>query len=241
MPGSYHTPPQTVVKRLPIYLRVLDNLLLRGVEIISSKELSTETGFTPEQIRKDLAYFGAFGTRGTGYQTSYLRDKILKIIGLDQKTPIIIVGAGHLGIALTRYNITNNPYVQVLAVFDKDPEVIGEKVLNVEILPVSEMARVIKEHGIKVAILTVPAKKAQEVAGELVSHGIRAILNFAPIKIEVPQGVQVHNADITIELQSLIYYSNNEKERLSRLKEEKQVNMEENYEEKDKEERIKNT
>ncbi len=225
MPDSNHT-PQTVVKRLPMYLRVLDNLLHRDVEIISSKELSSETGFTPEQIRKDLAYFGAFGTRGTGYQTSYLREKILKIIGLDQKTPIIIVGAGHLGIAITRYNITNNPYVDVVAAFDRDPEVVGEKILDIEVLPASEMERVISDYGVKVAVIAVPANKAQQVVDDLVNYSIKAILNFAPIKLEVPDGVQVHNADLTIELQSLIYYSSSEKERMSRLKKEKEEEME---------------
>ena len=107
--------PKLVVRRLPVYLRILDNLLSNEVEIVSSRELSDETGFTAEQIRKDLAFFGAFGTRGTGYNTSFLREKILKIIGLDQHTNIVIVGAGHLGIALTRYNLTKNPYVDSFA------------------------------------------------------------------------------------------------------------------------------
>ncbi len=225
MPDHSYT-PQTVVKRLPVYLRVLDNLLRREIEIISSKELSGETGFTPEQIRKDLAYFGAFGTRGTGYQTSYLREKILKIIGLDQETPIIIVGAGHLGIALTRYNITNNPYVEVVAAFDNDPDVIGEKILNIEVLPASRMESLIQEYGIKVAVIAVPSQKAQQVVDDLVSYGIKAVLNFAPVKLEVPQGVQVHNADLTIELQSLIYYSSSEKERMTRLQKEKEGEIE---------------
>ncbi len=221
MPDSNYT-PQTVVKRLPVYLRVLDNLLRREVEVISSKELSSETGFTAEQIRKDLAYFGAFGTRGTGYQTSYLREKILKIIGLDQKTPIIIIGAGHLGIALTRYNVTNNPYVRVIAVFDNDPEVVGQKIMHIEILGVSEMERIIREYNIKVAVLAVPADKAQQVVDELTGYGIRAVLNFAPTKINVPAGIQVHNADLAIELQSLIYYSSSEEERMNRLKKSKE-------------------
>ena len=211
---------KSVIKRLPVYLRILDNLIRRDVEIISSKELSLESGFTAEQIRKDLAYFGAFGTRGTGYNTIYLREKILKIIGLDKKTSIIVIGSGHLGTALTRYNVTKNPYVNIVAVFDKDPHVIGEKINVIEVLPIEKAPGIIKRHNIKVAIITVPAGEAQGVVDEIVKHGITAILNFAPAKLHVPGGVHVHNADLTIELQSLIYYSTAEEERLTRLQQE---------------------
>jgi len=105
---------KSVIKRLPLYLRILDQLIERRVDMISSKELSNESGFTAEQIRKDLAYFGAFGTRGAGYNTAYLREKIIKIIGLDETIKTVIIGAGNLGTALTRYNSTKNPYVDVL-------------------------------------------------------------------------------------------------------------------------------
>ncbi len=208
---------KSVIKRLPVYLRILDNLIRRDVEIISSKELSNESGFTAEQIRKDLAYFGAFGTRGTGYNTMYLREQILKIIGLDKKTSIIVIGAGHLGTALTRYNASKNPYVSVKAVFDIDPALIGGDINGIPIFDYAEIAGIIKEHQIKVALITVPAGAAQEVVDDIVSHGIRAILNFAPVKLRVPSHVHVFNADLTMELQSLIYYSSAEEERLSRL------------------------
>ncbi len=211
---------KSVIKRLPVYLRILDNLIRRDVEIISSKELSLESGFTAEQIRKDLAYFGAFGTRGTGYNTAYLREKILKIIGLDKKTNIIVIGAGHLGTALTRYNASKNPYVNIVAVFDKDPHLIGQKINQIEVLPVEKLHDVIKRHMIKVAIIAVPANEAQEAVDGIVKQGITAILNFAPAKLHVPEGVHVHNADLTIELQSLIYYCSAEEERLSRLRHE---------------------
>lgn len=211
---------KSVVKRLPVYLRILDSLIRRDIEIISSKELSNKSGFTAEQIRKDLAYFGAFGTRGTGYNTVYLREQILKIIGLDQKTNIVVIGAGHLGTALTRYNSTKNPYVNIVAVFDVDPQVIGEEINGIAVVSLSEAPRLIKEHQIKVAMITVPADAAQDVVDEIVRHGIKAILNFAPAKLHVPEGVHVFNADLTIELQSLIYYSSAEEERLSRIQKE---------------------
>lgn len=211
---------KSVIKRLPVYLRILDSLIRRDVEIISSRELSNESGFTAEQIRKDLAYFGAFGTRGTGYNTVFLREKVLKIIGLDQKTNIIVIGAGHLGNALTRYNSSKNPYVNIVAVFDRDPQVIGQRINNIDVLPVEKAPELIKRHNIKVAIITVTANEAQDVVDSIVECGIKAILNFAPAKLHAPEGVHVHNADLTIELQSLIYYSSAEEERLLRLQQE---------------------
>lgn len=212
---------KSVVKRLPVYLRILDHLIRREVEVISSKELSNESGFTAEQIRKDLAYFGAFGTRGSGYNTGFLREKIIKIIGLDQKTDIVVIGAGNLGTALTRYNQNKNPYVNVLAVFDKDPRLIGNKIYDCEVYSIDYAPEMIARNAIKVALIAVPAAEAQEVADLVTGHGVNAILNFAPVKLNVARDVQVHNADLTIELQSLIYYSSAEAERLERLRQEK--------------------
>ncbi|MBS4023520.1 MAG: redox-sensing transcriptional repressor Rex [Dethiobacter sp.] len=199
--------PKSVIKRLPVYLRILDNLIRRDVEIISSRILSEETGFTAEQIRKDLAFFGAFGTRGTGYNTSYLREKLLRIIGLDKQTNLIVVGAGHLGKALTRYNITKNPYVKVVGIFDNNPNELDAEIEGVKVRVMEELPAVVKEHDVKVAMITVPADVAQAVVSTLVDNGITAILNFAPTKLKAPDNVYVHNADLTIELQSLIYYS----------------------------------
>ncbi|MBS4030062.1 MAG: redox-sensing transcriptional repressor Rex [Clostridiales bacterium] len=204
---SRKSAPKSVIKRLPVYLRILDNLIRRDVEIISSRVLSEETGFTAEQIRKDLAYFGAFGTRGTGYNTSYLRDKLLRIIGLDKQTRLVVIGAGHLGKALTRYNASKNPYVDIVGVFDANPEEVGTEIEGMKIQPIADMSDIIKAENVKVAMITVPAEVAQKVADNLISLGITAILNFAPTKLNVPGNVHVHNADLTIELQSLIYYA----------------------------------
>ena len=197
--------PKSVVKRLPVYLRILDNLIRRDVEIISSRVLSEETGFTAEQIRKDLAYFGAFGTRGTGYNTSYLRERLLRIIGLDKQTKIIVVGFGHLGKALTRYNAGKNRYVDIVGVFDKKPGETG--VEGLKVLPIDQLPKFMQKEKVKVAMLTVPADAAQDVTDLLVENGITAILNFAPVKLDVPEDVYVHNADLTTELQTLIYYA----------------------------------
>jgi redox-sensing transcriptional repressor len=218
MPGSNIS--KSVVKRLPVYLRILDQLIQRKIEMVSSKDLSNESGFTAEQIRKDLAYFGAFGTRGAGYNTVYLREKVIKIIGLDKVIDTIVIGAGNLGTALTRYNSAKNPYVNVVGVFDQDPRLIGKKIDEIGIHSIAEIPSFISENKIRVAIIAVPATAAQEVADLLTEHGVKAILNFAPVKLHVSGGVHVHNADLTIELQSLIYYSSAEEERLKRLKQE---------------------
>ena len=209
--------PKSVIKRLPIYLRILNQLITNDIEIMSSRELSMRTGFTAEQIRKDLAYFGAFGTRGTGYNTVFLRDKLLKIIGLDTQTKAVIVGAGHLGIAFTGYTIAKNPYIDVIAIFDKSPDVIGEDIMNLEVMDVSCMEKVIKDNDVKISVISVPAQQAQIIVDRLVECGIKAILNFAPVKINIPDGIYVHNVDLTNELQSLIYYSSAERERLKRI------------------------
>jgi redox-sensing transcriptional repressor len=211
---------KSVVKRLPVYLRILDQLIQRKIEMVSSKDLSNESGFTAEQIRKDFAYFGAFGTRGAGYNTVYLREKIVKIIGLDQVIDTIVIGAGNLGTALTRYNSAKNLYVNVVGVFDQDPRLIGKKIDSIDIFALDEIPAFIAENKIKVAIIAVPAPVAQEIADLLTANGVKAILNFAPVKLKVAGEVHVHNADLTIELQSLIYYSSAEEDRLKRLKQE---------------------
>lgn len=199
--------PKSVVRRLPVYLRILDNFIANDVVIISSKELSEETGFSAEQIRKDLAFFGAFGTRGSGYNTDFLREKILKIIGLDGQTNIAVIGVGHLGIALIRYNVQKNPYVNVVAAFDIDPAVIGQRILDVEVVNISELKKFVGEYDVKVAVMTVPAEHAQAVLEKVIDSGISVVFNFAPVKLHVPEGIHVHNVDLSIELQSLIYYA----------------------------------
>ncbi len=211
---------KSVIKRLPVYLRILDQLIQRRVDMVSSKELSVESGFTAEQIRKDLAYFGAFGTRGAGYNTAFLREKIIKIIGLDKKIDTVVIGAGNLGTALTRYNSSKNPYINVTAVFDRDSRLVGKKIDEIEIHSIDEAPDYIENNNIRVAIISVPAAAAQKVADLVSRHGVKAILNFAPVKLNVPEDVHVHNADLTIELQSLIYYSSPEEDRLERLKKE---------------------
>lgn len=199
--------PDAAIKRLPIYLRVLQESAEVEVAIISSAELASKTGFTPEQIRKDLAYFGAFGTRGVGYDVVSLSRRITRILGLHRGVDAALIGAGHLGVALARYNLSRHKDVRITAVFDVSPQKVGTELNGVMIQPVPEMVETIRNRGIKIAILAVPASEAQNTAELLEQAGVEAILNFAPAKIRVSPLVTVQNIDLTIELQSLAYYT----------------------------------
>lgn len=199
--------PEAAIRRLPIYLRILDELLQGEVQIVSSAELAERTGFSPEQIRKDLAYFGAFGTRGVGYDTALLARRIARILGLHQEVRAVLVGAGHLGHALARYSLSKYKDVRISAIFDANPSKIGTEIMGVPIRSVAEMAEIVREQGAKIGVITVPASEAQRVADILIESGVEAILNFAPAKLRVPPEVTLQNIDLTIELQSLAYYT----------------------------------
>ena len=199
--------PEAAIKRLPVYLRVLEEMQEQEVPIVSSAELAERTGFSPEQIRKDLAYFGAFGTRGVGYDTALLRRRISRILGLHQGVKAALVGAGHLGYALARYSLSKHKDVQIAAIFDVDPLKVGTRIGDVVVRNVSELEQVVRQEGVKIGIVAVPASEAQRTVDALVSAGVEAILNFAPAKLKVPEGVFLQNIDLTIELQSLAYYT----------------------------------
>lgn len=200
--------PDVAVRRLPVYLRVLEKLYREGTAIVSSAELSRLTGFSSEQIRKDLTYFGAFGTRGVGYSAVALISQIRRILGLDQSIRAAVFGAGNLGQALVRYHAGKPQDVPMVALFDRDPEKIGRDVHGLTIAAIDDLPEVLRRAPFQMAILTVPAEAAQEVAERVVAHGIRAILNFAPVTLRLPDTVFVRNVDLSLELQSLAYYVN---------------------------------
>jgi len=206
--------PEAAIKRLPVYLRVLEETASADIRIISSAELADKTGFSPEQIRKDLAYFGAFGTRGVGYDTMLLSRRIARILGLHQGVKAALVGAGHLGYALARYSISRHKDVTITAIFDNDPSKLGTSIMDVPIQPIANLVDVVKAQGIKIGILTVPASEAQGIAEMLQAGGVEAILNFAPAKLRLGEAVFVQNIDLTIELQSLAYYTSASEETL---------------------------
>ena len=198
--------PEAAIKRLPVYLRVLEEMAAADIPIISSAELADKTGFSPEQIRKDLAYFGAFGTRGVGYDTAMLSRRISRILGLHQGVKAALVGAGHLGYALARYSISRHKDIRISAIFDVDAGKVGTDIMGVTIHPMEDLVTICRDQGIKIGIITVPASEAQSAAERLQQGGVEAILNFAPAKIKLEQ-VFVQNIDLTIELQSLAYYT----------------------------------
>lgn len=199
--------PSVAIKRLPVYLRVLEDLHEAGVEVVSSAEMARRTGFSSEQIRKDLAYFGAFGTRGVGYSTGVLMERLRTILGLHRQVPAVMAGAGNLGRALARYNLERHQDVRIVAIFDNDPVKIGTRVKALEIKPLTDLEYEVSRRKARLGILTLPAAAAQEITGRLVKAGIRAILNFAPVNLRVPDNVYVQNIDLSIELQSLAYYT----------------------------------
>lgn len=195
-----------VVRRLPVYLRFLNELNMKNVRTVSSQDLGFKLDLNPAQIRKDLAYFGEFGKKGIGYDVKYLIEKIRQILKLDQQINVALVGAGNLGHALCNYNAYFKDNMKITAVFDNYPSKIGTMINNLTVQPMSELVRVVQEDQIRIGIITVPAVEAQHVANQFVEAGVEAILNFAPTIIKVPNELRVHHADFTIELFSLAYY-----------------------------------
>ncbi|MFC3769287.1 redox-sensing transcriptional repressor Rex [Paenibacillus sp. GCM10012303] len=197
---------EAVVRRLPVYLRFLNELSRRNVQMVSSQDLGQKLDLNPAQIRKDLAYFGEFGKKGIGYDVVYLIEKIRQILKLDQIIPVILVGAGNLGRALCNYNAYLKDNMKIVAVFDSSPDKLGEHINNLTVQPMTVLNETVREHKVRIGIITVPAFEAQLVANQFVDAGVEAILNFAPVIIKVPNEIRVHHADFTTELQSLAYY-----------------------------------
>lgn len=201
-----------VIRRLPLYLRVLDDLANEGeTELISSQELGLKAGVGSALVRKDLAWFGEFGKQGVGYEVDYLRDELRKILNLDQELPVALVGVGSLGGALARYHLkrfAEDPSfsLNLVALFDSDPKKVGTTVNGIPIFSLEQLEEQVQKLGIKMAMITVPADQAQEVADLLIKGGIQGILNFAPVKLRAPSGVQIASADLSLELQRLAYY-----------------------------------
>ncbi len=200
--------PQAVIGRLPRYYRYLGDLFDEGVERISSKELSIIMGVTASQIRQDLNHFGGFGQQGYGYNVEYLRDEIGKLLGLDRKHDLVIVGAGNLGRAIANYmNFEKRGFI-ISGIFDIDERIIGTKIRDIEVKPLSELADYVKDHDVDIGVLTIPRGAAVKTAELLVSCGIKAIWNFAHIDLAVPKDVLVENVHLSDSLMKLSYNCN---------------------------------
>jgi len=198
--------PDIIIGRLPIYLRALQRLTEQGIYNTSSQELGEMIGISAAQIRKDISQFGEFGKQGTGYSIPFLVERLQNILKVNRVWDVIVVGMGDIGHALARYNGFVNRGYQITMVFDNDPNKVGHKVNNLEIFGMDTMVERIKQNKIKIAMLTVPASAAQEVTNQLVKAGVKAILNYAPIHLNVPADVHVQHIDPATHLQRMTYY-----------------------------------
>ncbi|OOM77730.1 redox-sensing transcriptional repressor Rex [Clostridium puniceum] len=197
-----------VIKRLPKYYRYLEELMRNDIDRISSKELGEKIGFTASQIRQDLNCFGDFGQQGYGYNVKELYSQIGSILGLNRGYEAALVGAGNIGQAVSNYSRFENFGVKITTIFDANPKLIGMKIRNVEIMDIDDMAPILNEHKIDIGIICVPTKNAQSVADELIKGGVRAIWNFAPVDLVVPDYVKVENVHLSESLMTLIYLLN---------------------------------
>ena len=206
MPENGKRVPQVTVRRLSRYLRALERFQERGYETISSDELADELHLKPSQLRKDLAYFGEFGTRGMGYGVQRLAEELRRILGLHRQWGIAIIGVGNLGTALLRYKGLNEKGFRVAALFDDDPEKVGSSRSGIRIEHVDDLPEIVREKNIQIAIITVPAPAARATADTAIKAGIRAILNFAPVSVKAPPGVECLQVDITADLKVLSHF-----------------------------------
>lgn len=197
--------PRKTVYRLSVYFRCLNRLRNNQIQTVSSEALARAAGVKPTQLRKDLAHFGQFGTRGLGYDVSQLARMISDVLGNQSLQPVILVGAGNLGSALLAYGGFAQEGFEIVAAFDSDPARRRARG-SVPILDPDQLPAIIRERSVRMAILCVPAAVAQEVANQLFAAGIGGILNFAPILIHAPEDAIVNNVNLAIELENLSYF-----------------------------------
>ena len=198
--------PEVVVSRLPQYVRILSRLHQEGAQVVSSQQLGEKLQVTPAQIRKDLSYFGRFGKQGRGYSVAHLLGRLKQILGLNSHWNVAVVGVGRLGRAILSYPGFNPDGFRLVAAFDANPEVVGQSVAGLEVLPMARLAQEVRDRNITIAIVAVPTDHTQEVVDRLVECGVKAMLNYAPITPQVTEGVKIRNIDPVLSLQSMTYY-----------------------------------
>ncbi len=203
--GARGSIPRKTVYRLSVYFRCLQRLRNNSIQTVSSEALARAAGVKPTQLRKDLAHFGQFGTRGLGYDVTQLGRMISDVLGNQSLQPVILVGAGNLGTALLSYGGFAREGFQIVAAFDSDPSRQRARAA-VPIHGMDRLPEVIQSKGVRMAILCVPAAVAQEVSNQLFAAGISGVLNFAPIVIHAPEEVVVNNVNLAIELENLSYF-----------------------------------
>lgn len=200
--------PPTTVQRLPVYLRCLVQASAMHMPVVNSVQIAEMTGTNAAQVRKDLSYLGEFGTRGIGYDVDGLITHLSKHLGLTEHRRVAIVGYGRLGSAFQSYPGFEERGMKVVAVLDADPAKVGASVGNMVVESIDSLEEVVRRTGVEIAIVTVPGQYAQAIVDRLVAAGVKAILNFAPVQLHVPEGVEVRQADVAGELQILSFHLN---------------------------------
>ncbi len=198
--------PEATVARLPVYLRALVGLAETGTETVSSDALACASGVNSAKVRKDLSHLGSYGTRGVGYDVQYLVHQISRELGLTQDWAVVIVGVGNLGHALANYAGFAERGFRIVALIDADRRRVGEQLGGLQVRHLDELDAIVREHGVSIGVIATPAQAAQEVADRLVAAGVTSILNFAPVVLSVPSGVDLRKVDLSIELQILSFH-----------------------------------
>lgn len=197
--------PEATIMRLSVYSRYLAEIDRKGIITISSGDIAEGVGVSPAQVRKDLAYFGEFGIRGVGYNVKDLHRNILRILGLSNEWSVSLVGLGNLGLALSTYRGFKDRGFTITSIFDKDPSKIGMVIGGVEVMPVEMIEEVITQRHTQIGAITVPSSAAQDIADRLVKCGVKAILNFAPVVLNVPPEIELRNVDLSVNLEVLTF------------------------------------
>jgi redox-sensing transcriptional repressor len=198
--------PDVVIRRLPVYVRTLRQMLTENITTASSEELGTRVGVSAAQIRRDLSYFGRFGKQGKGYNVERLEEAVTRILHLDRQWDAALVGFGHLGQAIAQYHGFEQNSFRISTIFARNLDHVGQQVNGVVVLDQRSITEVVREMGVLIGIIAVPASAAQVVANQLIEGGVRAILNYAPVILRVPEDVWMREIDPTSALQSLTYY-----------------------------------
>jgi len=199
--------PEATVARLPVYLRALYTLAERGTSTVSSEALAAAAGVNSAKLRKDLSHLGSYGIRGVGYDVEYLVYQVSRALGLTQSWSVVIVGAGNLGRALANYGGFATRGFRISAILDSEPSLVGHQIGRVTVRPVNELESVVASNNVAIGVIATPAGAAQAVCDRLVAAGVTSILNFAPLVLNVPEGVDVRKVDLSIELQILAFHA----------------------------------
>jgi redox-sensing transcriptional repressor len=206
-PGGRRTGiSEATVSRLPVYLRVLTSLAESGVATVSSDVLADAAGVGPAKLRKDLSHLGSYGTRGVGYDVEFLVYQISRALGLTQHYSVVIIGIGNLGQALAGYGGFGTRGFRVAGLVDADRSRVGNLIAGVEVRHIDELETILEEQEVSIGVIATPASVAQDVCDRLVGAGVTSVLNFAPVVLAVPEGVDVRKVDLSIELQILAFH-----------------------------------